>query len=193
MDIFLIRHGESTSDVKQKYDGDYDDHLTESGRTDAELVGQALKDQSIDHIFASPKIRAQETAEIMTPYLGVETTTLPDLAEQDIYAAFLELGKDQPEEEYRKLGEVLADRENTYNGSEAYQDFRTRCLRAFETISTSDYQRVAVITHGGPIRCFFREHIGTELASIGNGAIIHLSYQDGHYAIQNMHKATLQD
>lgn len=31
MKIYLIRHGESTSDIKLRYDGDYDDHLTSKG------------------------------------------------------------------------------------------------------------------------------------------------------------------
>jgi len=32
MKIFLIRHGETTGDIENRYGGSYDDHLTEMGR-----------------------------------------------------------------------------------------------------------------------------------------------------------------
>jgi broad specificity phosphatase PhoE len=35
MIIYLIRHGESTSDIDNLYGGDYDDHLTENGKAQA--------------------------------------------------------------------------------------------------------------------------------------------------------------
>ena len=51
MNIYLIRHGESTSDVKNKYDGDYDDHLTESGLQDAKEIAKKLDGKNIEVIF----------------------------------------------------------------------------------------------------------------------------------------------
>ena len=51
MKIYIVRHGESTSDVKQKYDGDYDDHLTESGLNDAKNVAKKLKKQYRYNLF----------------------------------------------------------------------------------------------------------------------------------------------
>lgn len=32
MKIYLIRHGESTSDVENRYGGTYNDHLTQKGK-----------------------------------------------------------------------------------------------------------------------------------------------------------------
>ena len=31
MKIYLIRHGETTSDIEDRFGGDYDDHLTSHG------------------------------------------------------------------------------------------------------------------------------------------------------------------
>jgi len=48
MKIYLIRHGETTGDVEDRYGGSYDDHLTDKGRgqlekTAKELVGNTSK------------------------------------------------------------------------------------------------------------------------------------------------------
>ena len=36
MKIFLIRHGETTGDIENRYGGSYDDHLTQRGRAQLE-------------------------------------------------------------------------------------------------------------------------------------------------------------
>ena len=176
MNIYIIRHGESDSDIKQKYDGDYDDNLTQAGIDQAYQVAENSILESIEIIYTSPKIRAKETAQIINKKYSVNLNILEELAEQDIYGAFLDLGKDQPEEEYRRLGEILVNKETAYDGAETYWDFRDRVLSAFNFIQSLPYQHIAIITHGGPIRCIFRELIKTHnIESLGNGAIIELN------------------
>lgn len=192
MNIYLIRHGESTSDVKNKYDGDYDDHLTENGLQDAKIIAKKLNGKNIEVVFTSPKIRAQETAKIISDTLDCKSLIFNDLAEQDIYGAYLQLGKDQPEEEYRKLGEILVNRDNIIEGSETYKDFKDRVIKCFSDITQQSYNTIAVVTHGGPIRCIFREILGLgEFQKIGNGAIIELKKQDNSFLIESIDNATL--
>jgi len=187
MNIYLIRHGESESDIKQKYDGDYDDNLTINGLNQAEEVANNSLLKNIEIIYTSPKIRAQETAKILQSKYNVPIHILEDLAEQDIYGAFLELGKDQPEEEYRKLGEVLVNKETAYDGAETYWDFRDRVLKSLQELTTLPYNEIAIVTHGGPIRCIFREIIKhTTIESLGNGAIIKLSFKQGNVSVEDL-------
>ncbi len=187
MNIYLIRHGESESDIKQKYDGDYDDNLTVMGLQQAQEVANNTLLKNIDAIYTSPKIRAQETSKIIQSKYDVPVHILEDLAEQDIYGAFLELGKDQPEEEYRRLGEVLVNKDTAYDGAETYWDFRDRVLKSFQELTTSPYNEIAVITHGGPIRCIFREIIKhTTVESLGNGAIIKLSLNNDSAVVEDL-------
>lgn len=175
MTIYLIRHGESLSDVNQRYDGDYDDPLTSAGIAQAHTVANNHLLTDIQAIYTSPKIRAQQTAKIVHNTINVPVTTLPGLAEQDIYGAFLELAKDQPEEEYRRLGEVLVNKDTAYPGTETYQEFRDRVLESFNHLIQSDYDQIAIITHGGPIRCIFRELIPSQnLQSLENGCVIQI-------------------
>lgn len=193
MNIYLIRHGESTSDVKEKYDGDYDDHLTENGLRDAQALAEKLSGKGIEVVFMSPKIRARETAEVISDALRCKTIVADGLAEQDIYGAFLELGKNQPEEEYRRLGEILVNRDNMVEGSETYKDFKGRIIQSFLDITEQSFETIAIVTHGGPIRCIFREMLGLgEFQSIGNGAIIQLRKEGSALSVVNLSNAVLK-
>lgn len=193
MNIYLIRHGESTSDVKEKYDGDYDDHLAENGLRDAQMLAEKLSGKGIEVIFTSPKIRACETAKVISDMLHCKTRVVDGLAEQDIYSAFVELGKNQPEEEYRRLGEILVNRDNVVDGSETYNDFKNRVERSFAEITNQSFESIAIVTHGGPIRCIFREMLGLgEFQKIGNGAIIQLKKEGSVLSVVSLDNAVLK-
>ncbi|EKE11214.1 MAG: hypothetical protein ACD_15C00121G0001 [uncultured bacterium] len=190
MIIYLIRHGESTSDVKKQYAGDYDDHLTENGIADAKKIAGKLLSKSIQIIFSSPKIRGRETADIVRKELKCQAIIKEDLSEQDIYGAYTELGKNQPEEEYRRLGELLINQDNVIEGSETYSHFKNRIVGCFFEIVNSNYKYIAIITHGGPIRCIFREILKLgELKKIGNGSIIALEKNDLNFKVVEMDDA----
>ncbi len=58
---------------------------------------------------------------------------------------------------------------------ETYNHFKKRVVDSFLSIIKSKYQAIAIITHGGPIRCIFREILKTEeLGKIENGAVFEL-------------------
>ena len=173
MKIYLIRHGESTSDVKERYDEDYDDNLTKKGIKEAGVIAKKLSNSNIEIIFTSPKIRALQTTKILKSELNCKTMVLDDLSEQDIYGAYPELSKDQPEEEYRRLGEILADQDEMIEGVETYSHFKKRVVKSFSELIRQDFNVIAIVTHGGPIRIIFREILKLgEFKKIGNASII---------------------
>lgn len=193
MKIYLIRHGESESDVKERYDGDYDDHLTEKGLKEAEIVANKLVDSGIRVIYSSDKIRAVETSDVLKDVLKCEVVISSDLGEQDIYGAFPELSKDQSEEEYRRLGEVIANRDIDFEGSETYLHFKKRVTEYFSTIVNSGSDIVAIVTHGGPIRCIFRDVLALgEFEKISNGAIIELQKSGSDFNVIKMDGAIMK-
>jgi broad specificity phosphatase PhoE len=195
MKIYLIRHGESISDAKGKYDGDYDDSLTENGLLDAKEAAKKLLEKNIQAIFSSPKIRAQETAAVLSDALHCEVIVQDDLQERDIYGAYPNIGKDYPEEEYRRLGELLADKESRIEGSESHEDFTKRVGQCFlDIVKHSEYTNIAIVTHGGPIRSIFREVLRLgEFKNIGNGAIIEIETSGDDFLVLQMDGASLSD
>jgi len=68
MQIYLIRHGETDMNVKNRLQGRMDTHLNEKGKKCAALAGNFLKEKNIriDTVWSSPLQRTIETAEIAT-------------------------------------------------------------------------------------------------------------------------------
>ena len=162
MKIYVIRHGETTSDVENQYGGDYDDHLTELGIREANDLVEKIKDFGIEVIFASPRIRAQETARIIQEKLEVEIKTIDGLRERNQYGILSGMKKDEAKAKYPEMVELLKDRFNTIEGAESYENFRKRIVDSFNQITASNYKVAAIITHGGPIRRIFGEILRME-------------------------------
>ena len=77
--LYLIRHGETDWNAEQRYQGQADIPLNDTGRAQAQRNGVILKDylprlQSADFI-SSPLSRARETMEIMRAALGLAPST----------------------------------------------------------------------------------------------------------------------
>lgn len=64
--IYLVRHGESLSNVTKRYSGITDVELSENGREQALIAAMNLKDAHISNIFSSPLKRAFDTAKIIS-------------------------------------------------------------------------------------------------------------------------------
>ena len=76
--VILVRHGRSTYNEQHRYQGNGDDAiLTEKGRNSAHHTGLALKDLTIDAIYASPLKRTQQTANEVLAAIGATADQLP--------------------------------------------------------------------------------------------------------------------
>ncbi len=205
MRIFLIRHGESTSDIENKYGGDYDDHLSRKGIKQAEELAQKIRDKKIEIIFTSPRLRASESAEILKNALDVPINpqnsfgifggpplikTIQNLRERNNYGFLTGINKEKAAKKYPKEVELLNDYHNTIQGAETYSNFRERIIKAWQEITATNYHTIAMVTHGGPIRCILREilKIG-ELTHLGDCAILELEKQGGKVFLVKMENA----
>jgi phosphohistidine phosphatase len=72
MDLFLIRHAAASDGALYSADGERP--LTADGRRSAQAVGASLAQHGVklDHIVASPLVRAVETAELIAVSLGYD-------------------------------------------------------------------------------------------------------------------------
>lgn len=71
---YILRHGEAISNVRgivSSWPEKFNNHLTEKGRETIENSAKKLKNKNIDLIFASPLLRAEQTAEIVGKALNV--------------------------------------------------------------------------------------------------------------------------
>lgn len=193
MRIYLIRHGESTSDMENKYGGDYDDHLTERGKEQAAALAKKLIAKKIEIIFRSPYLRAAETAKILKNTLGVSIKSIKDLRERNNYGFLTGMNKGEAIQKYPKEIELLKDYRNTIKDAETYAHFKERVIEAWQKITTMNYNTIAIITHGGPIRCLAREIIKVgELAHLKDCAILELEKRAGKFSLIKMKNAELK-
>lgn len=182
MKIFLIRHGESTSDVENRYGGDYDDELTEKGENQAKKLAEEMEGEGIEKVYSSPRIRARSTAQELFSQHKNEIVIMSNLRERNYYGLLTGMKMDEAAKKYPDLVPLLKDRNHTLPNSESYQSFSERIEEVWDQISNSQQRCVAVVTHAGPIRYIFRELLGKgELSSIGDCEIFCLSNDSGSW------------
>lgn len=67
MKLYVIRHGETLSNLSGIVSGRSDEGLTEKGIRQAEILNQKIADTKFDAVFVSPMKRTIETADIIVP------------------------------------------------------------------------------------------------------------------------------
>lgn len=179
MKIFICRHGETTGDIEDRYGGDYDDHLTDHGKKEAQELAQKLVGKNIEKIFCSPKIRAQETASIVNQKLNLTIEIVNDFRERNQYGILTGMVKSEAKQKFPELAENLKNYQNTIEGAESYEDFDKRIYAALEQISEKDFSTVAIISHGGPIKAIMRRIEFHEDFKIADCGYIEIEMVDG--------------
>ncbi|QQG41294.1 MAG: histidine phosphatase family protein [Candidatus Woesebacteria bacterium] len=158
MKIYLIRHGQTTGDVENRYGGSYDDDLSNEGEVQAQELADKLSNSGIQSIFCSPLKRAQQTAGIINAKLNCDIKTIEDLKERNQNGILSGMIRDEAKTKYPELVEQVKDYKNTIEGAESYENFVERIKKIFTEIAGSaNYSTIGIVTHGGPIRVIFRE------------------------------------
>jgi broad specificity phosphatase PhoE len=183
MKIYLIRHGQTTGDIEDRFGGDYDDHLTELGKEQAKKLAEKLTKLNIEKIFYSPRIRARETADIIIEKTKVPSEVDGNLRERNSYGILTGMVKKIAKEKSPNLVEKLKDPKATIEGAEDYEMFKKRVVNFYDQIVKAPFNTIGTITHGGVISCFLREIIGQERKKLDDCAIIELDYKNGKFNI----------
>lgn len=178
MKIYLIRHGETTGDLEDRYGGDYDDHLTDRGKQQAFELSEKLRDKKLDMIFHSPRIRAVETAEIVEQNIDVPKKVVKNLRERNCYGILTGMVKSEAAEQHpHEVEKLQRDKLNhDVECSENYEAFIERVTNVFDDeILPCGLNSIAIITHGGVISCFIKEYLQIgECASIADCGMLEI-------------------
>lgn len=83
MNIIIVRHGQTDFNLERKLQGVTDNKLNETGKEQARITKDKLKDEKIDLIICSPLIRARETADIINEERKLEIIYDDRLIERD--------------------------------------------------------------------------------------------------------------
>ena len=103
MNVYIVRHGETQSNLDKRFQGSLPVPLTPAGEEQAKRLGAWLRRAEIDGVVSSPALRAVQTAEILACCLGRTDSIVlaPALAEIDCGAwqgkTFAEVELEDPE------------------------------------------------------------------------------------------------
>jgi probable phosphoglycerate mutase len=163
-DLYLIRHGESFTNVEPIIGGMRGDAgLTERGRLQAALLEERLVRHGprADHLYASTLPRARETTAYVARALGL--TVIFDDEWQELRPGEAD-GLSLAEYEAR-YGSMDRLGENPYEpfapGGESWAAFQARVGGALmRLVARHPYQAVAVVCHGGVLELSFAHALG---------------------------------
>ena len=191
MDIYLIRHGQSTGNGRNCFMGWSDHPLTDLGRAQAEAVAARLAPLGPMPVRCSDLPRARETAEIIAARWTGEV--LPDSRWREICCGDFE---DRPWEAFSRNPELQAQFETDpfhtiMPGGESAAMMSERVMAAFTELLAQSEERVAVVTHDGPIRAVLRHCLGIPEDRFwryctDHGGISLLSYKDDWLVVRTM-------
>lgn len=174
--LLLARHGETADNAARRFQGRRNPPLNPRGREQAAGLARLLRDEPIAALWASPLLRAVETAEIVAEAIALPVQLDDRLREIDVGdwagRSYAEIFLEAPGELERWAAGDLAFR---FPGGESLAEQADRVVEALEEIRAAAVPAL-VVCHGGVIRVAQRalgRGVGedAELAQVGNGTV----------------------
>lgn len=157
--IYVVRHGETRSNVEGYLQGQTDDPINENGKALAVITGQAMKDIKFDACISSPLSRARETAEIILRESGNDSVPI------EIDERILEIDMGEWERKKFRPGEREVDENQIkmfftnpfqFDGCPGGETIQQVCDRTQEflkeLLARNDDKTYLVTTHGFALR-----------------------------------------
>jgi broad specificity phosphatase PhoE len=180
--LVLLRHGQSVGNAEQRFQGQADFPLSETGRAQARALGERWKAEGrvFDQVIASPLLRARQTAEIIVEQITGSVELDPDWMEWDNgqYAGLTNkeieaVGRPPFVTPYTPMGQTGESRWELY----------LRAGQGIQKLLQRPPGRYLVVAHGGVL--------GMALYGI-LGMSLHANSQGPRFHFQNTAFATLE-
>ena len=172
-ELYLVRHGETDWNRQRRIQGLTDIPLNDTGREQARATGVLLARRRWDAVFASPLIRARETASIIASELALPDPTLVDALVERNYGAAEGLDWMQVESRFPRGISVP--------GRESREQVGARVVPALIALAEQfSGQSLVIVSHGGAIRSVL--NVVEPSASHGmitNGSVHSFRLEDG--------------
>ncbi len=158
MKVYVIRHGQSETNLESKWTGWLDVSLTDKGREDAKSAGKIIQNVIFDKIYTSDLVRARQTAELALPNCCYETSLL--LREIDVGTIAgkpLSVLTDEQRARVSKQGYTEFDGESR---EQLYQ----RINEVMRGLEKSGFENVALFSHAGFMCAMLNAVLGFEIS-----------------------------
>jgi len=170
MELTLIRHGEVEGIIgnTRVHLGWGEFGLTEKGRQQALRTADKFQNTQFDLVISSDVKRAMETALLVFPHYSNQIETSHLLREVGC-GELSGLSSDEASERFGKKYTDNPDRfDYTPFGGEHVKDMEKRARTFINNIEKlDDKKRIAVVTHGGPLRAIVAYILGLDYFTLG--------------------------
>ena len=176
--IIAIRHGETDWNVCTRIQGHLDIPLSATGRWQAARLASALREQTIQAIYASDLTRAWETAQFVARTLAISVVKEEGLRERHFGdfegKTFAEIEAELPDQALRWR---RRDPHFAPNGGETLVALRDRVLTtATRLAARHPGEQIALVGHGGVMDVLYRAATRLDIQAprtweLGNAAI----------------------
>jgi len=160
--VFLVRHGQTDSNVTGFYMGWSNEDLNEAGYNQAHNLASRLAGLPIASIYSSPLQRAYTTATILGEPHKLEPRVLDDLIEIRL-GDWQGLHMDEIQQRWPELWQQsrIDPSEITMPNGESFNEVTERAVRAFERIVGANRDKqVIIVTHDVVVRVLVAYTLG---------------------------------
>ncbi len=160
--VLLVRHGEPESSSRGRCYGKLNVGLSDGGRRQMTRLARSLEGMELEAIYASPRERALESADIVARTFGLEPRVDGRLSEMD-FGRIEGMRYDDVAREHPELYERWMHRPTDvkFPEGESFAEMRVRVLAAFTELGSRHHDRtVAIVSHGGVNRIVLADALG---------------------------------
>ncbi|MDV6332774.1 histidine phosphatase family protein [Asticcacaulis sp. 201] len=187
MTFYVLRHGQTDWNVQARLQGSTDIPLNDTGRAQAHVAADILKDQGLTRIVASPLSRALETAQIVGAACALEPIIDDRLIERN-FGLFEGMTIDevrQHREEMREHMNPAADLDGKHypHNAEPLGQVIERvydCINAHKADEQLSGGTCLFVFHGIPFRAVTRKFLN-DMYSSPNAAPVRFEERDGKW------------
>ncbi|MCL9972291.1 MAG: histidine phosphatase family protein [Candidatus Pacebacteria bacterium] len=168
MILYLVRHGQSESNVSGKVQGP-DDALTEQGILQAHALAARVENLEPDAIYTSPFLRTRMTADIIAARVGKSAILHDDLHESMWAERFWGMPRSDPS--FAPLLASYSDDETEAEwdatSHETWRTLNERADRVLAFFASQKYESVLAVSHGYFLRFLIRRMLLGDALTVG--------------------------
>lgn len=147
MKIYIVRHGQTTTNALSYHSLENDD-LTELGIRQAEELREQIKNMEFDIIICSPLIRTRHTANIIN--INNNKIVYDDrIKERDPANLGGKSRENENRDEYWNYYTEIQ-----YGTSENIKEFFKRVYNFLDELKTKNYENILIVAHSGVAKAF---------------------------------------
>src|SRR5512139_881523 len=150
--LYLVRHGQTAWNVGEIFRGRADIPLDETGRREAGLAGEALREATIHAVYSSPLSRSFETAQLIAKCHNLPVEPLEAIIDIS-YGDWEGLSNERVRESYPELHKLWHEQPHKicFPGGESLDEVRARTMTAVSRLMVKHQdQTIVLVAHRVP-------------------------------------------